>query len=178
MDIQLTTGVDLHIIATKQFKVTRILVNFATEQRQISPSARNLVANLLVTSSAKYRTQTVLARHLNDLYGASLSGYVSRVGLAHTVRLKLALINDQAAKAPLFERGSALLKELLFNPLVENGAFDAETYRLQQANTIGNLQSWDDDKRFYALKRLQQTYFTRGLSCAARPAGRLRRSKI
>lgn len=100
MDIQLTTGVDLHIIATKQFKVTRILVNFATEQRQISPSARNLVANLLVTSSAKYRTQTVLARHLNDLYGASLSGYVSRVGLAHTVRLKLALINDQAAKAP------------------------------------------------------------------------------
>ena len=50
MDIQLTTGVDLHIIATKQFKVTRILVNFATEQRQISPSARNLVANLLVTS--------------------------------------------------------------------------------------------------------------------------------
>ena len=108
MDIQLTTGVDLHIIATKQFKVTRILVNFATEQRQISPSARNLVANLLVTSSANSRTQTVLARHLNDRYGASLSGYVSRVGLAQTVQLQPALLDEQAGTGPLVHQGGSL----------------------------------------------------------------------
>jgi predicted Zn-dependent peptidase len=162
LDIQLVAGVDLHIIPTKQFKVTRILVDFAAPQAMASPSARNLVANLLVTSSAKYRTQTVLARHLTSLYGASLSGYVSRVGLAHTVRVKLSLINDQVAKTGLFERGSALLKELLFNPLVDEAGFDQETYRLQQANTIGTLQSWDDDKRFYALRRLQQAYYQMG----------------
>ena len=47
MDYRLAKGVDLHVIPTKQFKMTHILIDFATPQTTTNATARNLLANLL-----------------------------------------------------------------------------------------------------------------------------------
>ena len=70
MDFCLQPGVNLHIIPTKQFKLTHVLINFATPQTNTNATSRNLLANLLETSTHLYPTQTALARQLAKLYGA------------------------------------------------------------------------------------------------------------
>ncbi len=80
MDYRLAKGVDLHVIPTKQFKMTHILIDFATLQTTTNATARNLLANLLETSTHLYPTQTAFARQMAKLYGAFVSFGVGRVG--------------------------------------------------------------------------------------------------
>ena len=58
MRYQLTDGVNLEVIPTNKFNMNQILINFATPQTADNATARNLLANLLETSTNKYPTQT------------------------------------------------------------------------------------------------------------------------
>lgn len=159
MDKQIMAGVNLHVIPTNQFQTTKIMVTFKSRQTQTNAAARNLLTNLLSTSSAKYPTQTALARQLSNLYGATIGAYVSRLSYAHVMRFKISLINDRYTDQPLLPQGFELLKELIFNPLMDEDGFDALTLKLQQENLINTLKSWDDDKQFYALRRVEELFF-------------------
>lgn len=159
MDKQIMAGVNLHVIPTNQFQATKIMVTFKSRQTQTNAAARNLLTNLLSTSSAKYPTQTALARQLSNLYGATIGAYVSRLSYAHVMRFKISLINDRYTDQPLLPQGFELLKELIFNPLMDEDGFDALTLKLQQENLINTLKSWDDDKQFYALRLVEELFF-------------------
>lgn len=159
MDKQIMAGVNLHVIPTNQFQATKIMVTFKSRQTQTNAAARNLLTNLLSTSSAKYPTQTALARQLSNLYGATIGAYVSRLSYAHVMRFKISLINDRYTDQPLLPQGFELLKELIFNPLMDEDGFDALTLKLQQENLINTLKSWDDDKQFYALRQVEELFF-------------------
>lgn len=162
MDFNLINGVDLHIIPTKQFKMNHVLINFATPQTQTNATARNLLANLLETSTWHYPTQTALARELARLYGAYVGIGVSRIGRLHTVRLKASFVNDRFAASGLFNQVVALINEILFHPLIDDNEFDGPTFRLQANNLRSTLAALDDDKQFYANQRLLQLCYAPG----------------
>jgi len=105
VDFNLARCVDLHIIPTKQFKMNHVLIDFATPQTPTNATARNLLANLLETSTHRYPTQTALARQLASLYGAYVNLYVNRLGTLHTVRLRASFVNDRFVDEDLFEIG-------------------------------------------------------------------------
>lgn len=155
----LARGVNLDVIPTKQFKANQILINFTTPQTPTNATARNLVANVLETSSKKYPTQTALARRLAQQYGTYISMGVGRVGLLHTVRLKAGFINDQLAHTNLFDQVIALIREILFNPLASDGAFDQATFTRQAHNLGATINSYYDDKQFWAARRLLDLYY-------------------
>ena len=161
VDFELVPGVNVHVLVTEQFKQTKLLLNFSRLQTRNNAAARNLLANVLTTSSQLYPTQTALARHLAKLYGASVGAYVTRLGHAHTVRFKATLINEQFAPN-LLDAVVQTMGELLFHPLAEGGRFDAPTWQLQKTNLVATLQSWDDDKHFYALRQLEHLYYQTG----------------
>lgn len=161
MSFQLAPGVNVHVLATPQFKQTKLLINFARLQTRDNSAVRNLVADLLTTSSQRYPTQTALAQHLATLYGASIGSYVTRVGHAHTLRVKATFINEHFAP-DLFDRVVATVGELIFHPLAADGRFDDTTWRLQRDNLKATLQSWEDDKQYYALRQTQHLYYQTG----------------
>ena len=159
MDFCLQPGVNLHIIPTKQFKLTHVLINFATPQTNTNATSRNLLANLLETSTHLYPTQTALARQLAKLYGAYVTMMVGRIGQLHTVRLKASFVNDRYADQDLFSQVIELINQVLFHPLVEQGEFDSPTFRLQVNNLASTIKSLYDDKQFYAHQKLCQLYY-------------------
>lgn len=101
MKYRLAQGVTLHIIPTQKYTTTRILVNFATQQSMTNSAPRNLLVNLLVNACQKYPNQTMVARHLANLYGAELDGYVVRMGLIHNLRLSLTIVNSDVVDSDL-----------------------------------------------------------------------------
>ena len=159
MDFCLQPGVNLHIIPTKQFKLTHVLINFATPQTNTNATSRNLLANLLETSTHLYPTQTALARQLAKLYGTYVTMMVGRVGRLHTVRLKASFVNDRYSDQPLFSQVIDLINQILFHPLVEQGEFDSPTFRLQVNNLASTIKSLYDDKQFYAHQKLCALYY-------------------
>lgn len=162
MDFNLARGVDLHVIPTKQFKMNHVLINFATPQTATNATARNLLANLLETSTHRYPTQTALARQLATLYGAYINLFVGRIGTLHTVRLRASFINNRLAEEDLFSRVADLINEILFHPLIDDGEFDGPTFRLQVNNLRSAIKSLYDDKQFLANQRLLDLYYQDG----------------
>lgn len=162
MHYRLASGVNLDVVPSKKFNVNQILINFATPQTATNATARNLLANLLATSSKKYPTQTALAEQLAQQYGTYINMGVSRVGRLHCVRLKASFINDQLASADLFKQVVSLIKELLFNPLAADGQFDEETFRRQARNLKSTINGYYDDKQFLAARRLLDLYYRDG----------------
>lgn len=159
MDYRLAKGVDLHVIPTKQFKMTHILIDFATPQTITNATARNLLANLLETSTHLYPTQTALARQMAKLYGAFVSLGVGRVGRLHTVRLRSSFINNYLAQNNLFAQVTELINQVLFHPLIDDGEFDSPTFRLQVNNLASSIKALYDDKQFYANQQLLKLYY-------------------
>ncbi len=51
MHFDLASGVALHVTPTQQFKMTHVLITFTTPQTSDNATARNLLANLLETST-------------------------------------------------------------------------------------------------------------------------------
>lgn len=159
MDFNLARGVDLHIIPTKQFKMNHVLIDFATPQTPTNATARNLLANLLETSTHRYPTQTALARQLASLYGAYVNLFVNRLGMMHTVRLRASFVNNRFVNEDLFEKISGLINEILFHPLIDDGEFDGPTFRIQANNLRSTIKSFYDDKQFLASQRLMDLYY-------------------
>ncbi|MBB1079878.1 insulinase family protein [Limosilactobacillus sp. STM2_1] len=159
MDFNLARGVDLHIIPTKQFKMNHVLIDFATPQTPTNATARNLLANLLETSTHRYPTQTALARQLAALYGAYVNLYVNRLGKMHTVRLRASFVNNRFVNEDLFKKISDLISEMLFHPLIDDGEFDGPTFRIQSNNLKSTIKSLYDDKQFLANQRLMSLYY-------------------
>lgn len=159
MRYQLTTGVNLEVIPTNKFNMNQLLINFATPQTAENATARNLLANLLETSTKKYPTQTALADRLANLYGAYVNMGVSRVGRLHCVRLKASFVNNELANEDLFQQLVAVIREMLFNPLADNGRFDEPTFKRQAINLRSTIKGYYDDKQFWAARRLLDLYY-------------------
>ena len=132
VDFNLQQGVRLHVEPTSRFHVNRILINFATPQTADNSAARNLLANLLETSTAAYPTQTAFAKALNHLYGADASASVSRIGYAHTLRVRAEAVDDRFAQPGIFASLVDILYQMIFRPLITDGAFDAATFKTQR----------------------------------------------
>lgn len=159
MHFDLASGVALHVTPTQQFKMTHVLITFTTPQTSDNATARNLLANLLETSTHRYPTQTALARQLAKLYGAYVGMGVGRVGRLHTVRLRASFVNDQIAGTNLFDQVVDLINEILFHPLIDDNEFDGPTFRIQAHNLEQTITALYDDKQFYANRQLMNLYY-------------------
>lgn len=165
MHFRIRDGVTLDLLPTKQFKTIGIKVDFVAPLTATAITARALLSQVLETSTAAYPTQTALARQLSQMYGASFGISVVKLGTKHVIRLTCSVVDEQyldnfADQTPLFEQGMALLKAVLFEPLLPNGQFDPATFTQQRQNLLTAIKSLDDDKQYLANRRLQELLFT------------------
>lgn len=159
MDYQLAKGVQLHVLPTKQFKLNYVMVNFAEPQTRTNPTSRNMLANVLETSTHRFPTQTALSRQLANMYGTTVNMSVGRIGLQHCLRFTMSFVNDHFAASPITDSAIDILREMLFDPLIDEGEFDGPTFRVQLMNLRSTLASMRDDKQLYAQSQLDRLYY-------------------
>lgn len=75
--------------------------------------------------------------NISELYGAYVNSYVSKYKDRHVITVTLEIVNERYLldDESLFDKGIALLKEVILNPLVKNGAFD-ETFVAQEKSLL------------------------------------------
>ncbi len=132
-----------------------------------NPAETTVLASFLAHSCARYPTLSALNARLEELYGALLSGEISRLGEAYCLRLSVDCLADALAldKEAVSRAALELLLELLLEPKASDGKFDEAQLRTEVRLCAEDLESEQNDKRAWALVRMLETM------CADEPYG-------
>ncbi len=154
---QIGEGIRFSRVTDSRFKVNRIAVSFYTDidDGQHSRADYAMIPYILVDSCAKYPDYSELSLRFSELYGASMSDSTAVMGDVRVTSLSVTSIDDRfALEGERLERDSCqLLLDCLLDPLLEDGAFSADTTRLMQGELIDAIDSVINDKRNYAAQK-------------------------
>jgi predicted Zn-dependent peptidase len=161
MSIQLTEGVNLHIMQTEKYKTIRIVMKFRASLDRETITKRALLSNLMETNSEKYSTQTALRSELSNLFCAGFGSSVTKKGNAHILTLSLNIVNEKylTMSDSLVTKSIEFLKEIIFHPNVSKGQFNQATFVREKDNLVDYYDSITDDKQTYANLELQRLFF-------------------
>ena len=139
---------------TGRFKTGRISVAAAMPLDE-NAAANSLLIYLLKRSCKQYPDMILLNRKLDELYGASISAGVSKVGDAQIVTLSMTCIDDRFALTDesVAEQCAGLLADMIFSPNCKNGSFGADNLAMEKRLLIQRIEEELNDKRTYAFNK-------------------------
>jgi len=142
-------------IRDRKFKHNCISVNLLTPLEEETVTANAILPYLLRRGSKNCPDFTELEKTLCELYGASLSADVGKIGERQILSCSIVGIDDRfALEGESVSAGCArLLGEILLQPNITDGAFPEEDLRLERQNLIDTIQADINDKRAYTINQ-------------------------
>lgn len=118
-----------------------------------------LIPAVLLRGTRRLPSLREITMALDDLYGASVSPLVRRVGDYQTTGLYCSMMDDRFALPGdrVLEPMIAFLGELLLDSPVENRGFLPDFVESEKKNLIAAIESERNDKRVYAMNRLMRS---------------------
>lgn len=153
---QLQPGVTLRCFPAERFKQGSLSLQFLRPMCKDEAAMNALIPAVLLRGTAKHPDLRSITEHLDDLYGASVGALVRRIGDYQTMGLHCGFIEDRYALQgdqillPMID----FLQELLLEPVMEEGGFDAGFVSSEKRNLIATIESERNDKRAYAASQL------------------------
>lgn len=160
-------GVNFRSIKDTKFKTVRMSVNFMLPMKKSTAASNALLPFLLSRASREYPDFTKLGERLAELYGASISADVQKLGDAQMLSISASGIADRYALSgeSISTELSKLLCSIIFDPPFENGLFSKDGFDQEKRQTIELIDSEYNDKRTYAKQRCEE------IMCADEPYG-------
>jgi len=151
----LTEGVNLYIQPTTKFKTTTIYAFFHMPLEPVTVTLNALLPMVLSRASADFPSTAALARHFDDLYGASFGVDVSRRGEVQSIVFRLEVANEQhiPGEEGLLRRGIETLAGIITRPLVAGDGLKPEFVAQESANLRQIIEGLINDKRRWAMTR-------------------------
>ena len=152
-------GVTLRCFRDDRFKQSCLSIQLVRPMCREEAAKNALLPAVLLRGCRNYPDLRSITLRLDDLYGASVSALVRRIGDYQTTGLFCAFMEDRFALegdrilAPMMD----LLGQLLLDPVTENGVFSEDFVRSEKKNLISTIESELNDKRAYAAGQLMRT---------------------
>ena len=156
--VEVAEGVRLCSYKTSRFKTGRLSFNIALPLAK-DASANAILPYILNRSCEKFPNYIELNKKLSALYGATLTPSVSKAGEAHILRLSMTMIDNKFAlenDEDIILSCVDLLLDIVFAPNAKDGAFCESEVTREKRLMLERLESEMNDKRVYALRRLEQ----------------------
>lgn len=150
----LADQVRLVAVETDNFKTGRVSVSIALPMDE-KMAANSLLIYLLKRSCKEYPDFSLLNGKLDELYGASLSAGVSKIGESQVLSLSLTCLDDRFALTDesITEQCASLLAGMIFNPNCKSGSFGADNLNAEKRLLIQRIEEELNDKRTYAFNK-------------------------
>lgn len=164
---EIAAGIRLLTLPQDRFTTAYITVAFAMPLHEHTAASRALVPFLLRKRCARYPDMSDLNRRLYELYGAQVDGLVIGAGDTQVMAMTAGMIRDNCAlkgETPVSDT-VAVLRELLFRPLLENGLFSEEDMQTEKRCMVERIRAEINEKRRYARRRTEQL-LCEGEACA------------
>ncbi len=154
--ISLLPGITLRVCRDTRFKQGCLSFQLIRQMKAEEAALNALLPSVLLRGTKNCPDLRSITEHLDELYGASVSALVRRVGDYQTTGLycgfmddRFALPGDQVLRPML-----SFLEELLLDSPLEEGAFLPSFVESEKKNLIATIESELNDKRAYSMSRL------------------------
>lgn len=156
--LTLSPGVTLRCYNDRRFKQGRLTLQLVRPMCRQEAGLNALLPAVLLRGTAAHPDLRAVTMHLDDLYGATVGDLVRRIGDYQTTGFSCSFPDDRFALegdsilAPVVD----FLRELLLQPLLEDGAFSPEIVESEKKNLIAAIDSVYNDKQAYSAGRLMR----------------------
>ena len=154
--VSLLPGVTLRIFPDSRFKQNLLSIQFVRPMCREEAAQNALLPAVLLRGCQSAPDLRAITLKLDDLYGAGVSALVRRVGDYQTTGLSSSFISDRFAMEGDAILGPTVdfLRQLLLEPVLENGVFSREFVDSEKKNLIATIESQKNDKRAYCSAQL------------------------
>lgn len=143
----------IHTIKTDKFKTCSMEIMFRKEIVKEDISKYNMLVDVLMGSSLKYKTRRDVSIKLEDLYCASIRGVTTRLGNSNLISFVLDFLNPKYCDDNYLDEVIDLPFEMLNNPNIVNGKFDERTFKIVYNRLKNEIESLYENPNRYALRR-------------------------
>ncbi len=142
-------------IPMKRFHSSLLAVSLILPLSRETVTENALVSLMLGKSTKDFPTYRLFSRELGRLYGAIAGSSVQKLGDEESLTFVVSTIDSSLALGGenLLEESAKLLLSMLFHPLIENGAFAEDTFRIQKKYLADSIRAEINEKRRYAVSR-------------------------
>lgn len=148
-------------IETNQFKTNlcAIFLSLPLEEETITYNA--LIPAVLRRGTANLTNQLEINKMLENMYGANFNCGIDKVGDFCILKFFIEVVNDKylPEKELITKKAINLLKDIIFNPLVENNSFNTDYVKQEKENLKKIILARKDDKTEYANNRCIEEMF-------------------
>jgi len=153
--MELLPGVWLNTVQTDRFKTGCFSINLLRPLTMEDASPNALLPSVLLRGCRNYPNMQAISNHLDALYGASVGTLVRKKGEVQTVGLYADFLEDRYAdNTPLFRDVLGFVRQLIFEPCMEQDGFVREFVEGEKLNLTNAIASRINEKRAYAVSRL------------------------
>jgi predicted Zn-dependent peptidase len=150
-------GVRLHMLPTPSFK-TVLLEVYVAENLGEHAGRTALLPMVLRRGTERFGDMQDLARHLDDLYGASFHADIVKIGerLLPIFRIDVLSSRCTAPGAAVLEQAFEVLAEVMHRPRLSEGVFLRPFVEGEKTNLIQYIRSLQTDHDHYAAQQCLQ----------------------
>lgn len=146
-----------HEIKTKGFKTNLYSIFFTVPMNEETVTINSLLPAVLRRGSKNYPSQLEIGKKLEEMYGASFNCGVDKMGDYQVLKFYMEILSDEFI--PEKQKPVEFLKEIVFEPLLEDGHFKKEYVDQEKENLKKIIESRQDNKAKYALDRCIEEMF-------------------
>ena len=152
----LCPGVTLRYCRDRRFKKGALSLQLLRPMCEAEAALNALLPAVLLRGTRLHGDLQKITFRLDELYGASVSCLVRRVGDLQTVGFYLSFLEDRFALpgdevlSPMLD----FLRELVLDPATENGVFPADFVESEKKNLISVIEAELNDKQRYATAKM------------------------
>ncbi|MBM7552686.1 EF-P 5-aminopentanol modification-associated protein YfmF [Thalassobacillus pellis] len=149
-------GYRLHILPSKKYKTINIVAKFKSDLKKEWMTKRALLPMVLQKATKNHPSARSLQSALENLYGTVLSSDSTKKGENHVISFRMEVANEAylRTETSLLKQALELFHEVIFEPKVEQGAFDEKIFSREKQTLEQKITSIKDEKMSYANMRL------------------------
>ncbi len=158
---EIKKGINVHTIKTESFKTDLISVFITTPLTKENVTKNAIIPMILRKGSKNLDNIEKINKNLEEMYGAEFNCGIDKTGDNHVLKFYLEIIDNKylPIQEDLLSKGINTLLELVFDPIIENGAFKTEYVEAEKQKLKIILEGKKDNKAKYAYLRCQEEMY-------------------
>ena len=158
---EIKNGITIHNIVTNKFKTNLYAVFLAVPLSKENVTKEALIAAVLRRGTQNIKSQDLISKKLEEMYGASFDCGIEKTGDNHIMKFYMETINEEflPQKEKLTKKSLDILLDIIFNPLIENGGFQSEYVESEKNKLKQIIEGKINNKRAYSLERCVEEMF-------------------
>ncbi|MBE6571584.1 MAG: insulinase family protein [Ruminococcaceae bacterium] len=172
--IQFSESVFLNLIESDKFKTDYFEINLILPLREETASYAALLPQVLRRGSKKYPQMSDISKRFDYLYSTGFSARVTKRGENQIVSFTADFLRESLLPPGehLMDDVFETMRSIIFEPLVNDGAFKAEYVESEKKNLIDAIKSIINNKNAYSMKKCHEA-MCKGQNYAVSESGKV-----